>query len=46
MMGVIRVQPPQTALQQKAELSLQDILKNPPICRSPDDGSGAPVERP
>ena len=46
MMGVVRVLPPQTALQQKAELSPQDILKNPPICRSPDDGSGATVERP
>ena len=46
MMGVVRVLPPQTALQQKAELGPQDILKNPPICRSPDDGSGATVERP
>ena len=45
MMGVIRVLPPQTALQQKAELSLQELIKNPPICRSPDEAAG-PVERP
>ncbi|HEV2673312.1 MAG TPA: multicopper oxidase domain-containing protein [Aliidongia sp.] len=46
MMGVIRVLPPQTALQQKAELGPVDILGNPPICRSPEEAADASAGRP
>jgi hypothetical protein len=41
MMAVLRVLPPQQALQQKAELSPADLLKNPPICRAPEDAAPA-----
>jgi FtsP/CotA-like multicopper oxidase with cupredoxin domain len=41
MMAVLRVLPPQSAMQQKAELSLEQMLTNPPMCRSAGLGSGS-----
>ncbi|GGF36574.1 hypothetical protein GCM10011611_48840 [Aliidongia dinghuensis] len=44
MMAVLRVLPPQTAQQRKAELTPADLLKNAPICRAAD--GTAPSSKP